>query len=64
MKRMNEMNRPLSFAFLKPKKLEYYIDTDEDEYFPLPKELRANISSLSRLLVTMFPANNIEAKNE
>ena len=48
--------------FLKPKKLEYYIDTDEDEYFPLPKELRANISSLSRLLVTMFPANNIEAK--
>ena len=49
--------------FLKPKNFEYYIDTDEDEYFPLPKELRANISSLSRLLVTMFPSNEIEAKN-
>ena len=49
--------------YLKPKNFEYYIDTDEDEYFPLPKELRANISSLSRLLVTMFPSNKIEAKN-
>ena len=49
--------------FLKPKNFEYYIDTDEDEYFPLPKELRANISSLSRLLVSMFPSNKIEAKN-
>ena len=49
--------------FLKPKNFEYYIDTDEDEYFPLPKELRANISSLSRLFETMFPSNKIEAKN-
>ena len=53
----------LEIARLKPKKLEYYIDTDEDEYFPLPKELRANISSLSRLFETMFPSNKIEAKN-
>ena len=36
--------------FLNPNNLEFYVDTTEEEYFPLPKELRSNITSLSKLL--------------
>ena len=43
--------------------LEFYIDTTEEEYFPLPKELRRNITGLSKLLNNMFPKNNKEALN-
>ena len=47
--------------FLNPNNLEFYTDTTEEEYFPLPKELRSNISGLSKLLKNMFPKNNKEA---
>ena len=43
---------------LNPNNLEFYIDTTEEEYFPLPKELRRNIAGLSKLLNNMFPKNN------
>ena len=49
--------------FLNPKNLEFYTDTTEEEYFPLPKELRSNIYGLSKLLKNMFPKNNKEAVN-
>ena len=48
---------------LNPNNLEFYIDTEEEEYFPLPKELRRNITGLSNLLKNMFPKNNKEALN-
>ena len=48
---------------LNPNNLEFYIDTEEEEYFPLPKELRRNITGLSKLLKNMFPKNNKEALN-
>ena len=48
---------------LNPNNLEFYIDTTEEEYFPLPKELRRNITGLSNLLNNMFPKNNKEALN-
>ena len=48
---------------LNPNNLEFYIDTTEEEYFPLPKELRRNITGLSKLLNNMFPKNNKEALN-
>ena len=48
---------------LNPNNLEFYIDTTEEEYFPLPKELRRNINGLSKLLKNMFPKNNKEALN-
>ena len=48
---------------LNPNNLEFYIDTTEEEYFPLPKELRRNIAGLSKLLNNMFPKNNKEALN-
>lgn len=49
--------------YLKPNNLEFFVDTTEEEYFPLPKELRSNITSLSKLLKNMFPTNNKEAVN-
>ena len=48
---------------LNPNKLEFYTDTTEEEYFPLPKELRSNITGLSNLLRNMFPNNVIKAVN-
>ena len=48
---------------LNPNNLEFYIDTTEEEYFPLPKELRSNITGLSKLLKNMFPKNSKEALN-
>ena len=39
---------------LNPNNLEFYIDTTEEEYFPLPKELRRNITGLSKLLKICF----------
>ena len=48
---------------LNPNNLEFYIDTTEEEYFPLPKELRSNITGLSNLLKNMFPKNTKEALN-
>ena len=48
---------------LNPNNLEFYIDTTEEEYFPLPKELRRNITGLTRLLKNMFPNNNKEPLN-
>ena len=48
---------------LNPNNLEFYIDTTEEEYFPLPKELRRNITGLSKLLKNMFPKNNKVALN-
>ena len=44
--------------FLDPKYLEFYTDTTEEEYFPLPKELRVNIGGLSKMLQSMFPEND------
>ncbi len=49
--------------YLNPNNLEFFVDTTEEEYFPLPKELRSNITSLSKLLKNMFPTNNKEAVN-
>ena len=48
---------------LNPNNLEFYIDTTEEEYFPLPKELRRNITGLSKLLKNMFPKNDKDALN-
>ena len=48
---------------LNPNNLEFYIDTTEEEYFPLPKELRSNITALSKLLKNMFPKNSKEPLN-
>ena len=48
---------------LNPNNLEFYIDTEEEEYFPLPKELRRNITGLSKLLKNMFPKNDKDALN-
>ena len=48
---------------LNPNNLEFYIDTTEEEYFPLPKELRRNITGLSKLLKNMFPKNDKNALN-
>ena len=48
---------------LNPNNLEFYIDTTEEEYFPLPKELRRNITGLSELLKNMFPKNDKDALN-
>tara|TARA_Y100000768_G_scaffold363895_1_gene323940 strand:- start:80 stop:1111 length:1032 start_codon:yes stop_codon:yes gene_type:complete len=48
---------------LNPSNLEFYIDTTEEEYFPLPKELRRNITGLSKLLKNMFPKNDKDALN-
>ena len=49
--------------YLNPNNLEFFIDTTEEEYFPLPKELRSNITSLSKLLKNMFPKNDKDALN-
>ena len=48
---------------IKPKNIEFYIDTDETEYFPLPTELRTNIKNLSNFISSMFPENTIKSKN-
>ena len=48
---------------LNPNNLEFYIDTTEEEYFPLPKELRQNITGVSKLLKNMFPKNDKDALN-
>ena len=48
---------------LNPNNLEFYIDTTEEEYFPLPKELRSNITAISKLLKNMFPKNSKEPLN-
>ena len=48
---------------LNPNNLEFYIDTTEEEYFPLPKELRRNITGLSKLLKNMSPKNDKDALN-
>ena len=55
-------NKEIS-EFLNPNNLEFYVDTTEEEYFPLPKELRSNITGLSKLLMSMFPDNTKEAVN-
>tara|TARA_X000000368_G_scaffold367120_1_gene314262 strand:+ start:1568 stop:2599 length:1032 start_codon:yes stop_codon:yes gene_type:complete len=49
--------------YIKPKNIEFYIDTDETEYFPLPVELRTNIKNLTNFLASMFPLNSIESTN-
>jgi len=45
---------------LNPKNTEHFENTDEKEYFPLPKELRSNISAISNFLLNIFPENNVE----
>ncbi len=45
---------------LKPEKTELFSNTNETEYFPLPKELRLNITSISSFLLELFPDNNIQ----
>ena len=49
-------------TILEPKNIEFYIDTDETEYFPLPVELRTNIKNLSNFISSMFPENTIKSK--
>ena len=49
--------------YIKPKNIEFYIDTDETEYFPLPTELRTNIKNLSNFISSMFPENTIKSEN-
>ena len=49
--------------YIEPKNIEFYIDTDETEYFPLPVELRTNIKNLSNFISSMFPENTIESEN-
>ena len=45
---------------LNPTKTEYFENTNETEYFPLPKQLRSDITSLSNFLLEVFPENNID----
>ena len=45
---------------LEPEKTEFFENTNETEYFPLPKELRSNITSVSNFLLSIFPDNNVE----
>ena len=49
--------------YIEPKNIEFYIDTDETEYFPLPVELRTNIKNLSNFISSMFPENTIKSEN-
>tara|TARA_Y100000741_G_scaffold317668_1_gene264543 strand:- start:530 stop:1561 length:1032 start_codon:yes stop_codon:yes gene_type:complete len=48
--------------YINPKKIDYYIDTNETEYFPLPVELRTNIKNLTNFLSSMFPENKIKSE--
>lgn len=45
---------------LKPRHTKYFENTNETEYFPLPKELRSNITTISNFLIQIFPTNNVE----
>lgn len=45
---------------LKPQHTKYFENTNETEYFPLPKELRSNITTISNFLIQIFPTNNVE----
>ncbi len=47
-------------SILNPKKTEFFENTNETEYFPLPKQLRSDISSLSNFLLKIFPENTVE----
>ena len=49
--------------YIEPDNIEFYIDTDETEYFPLPVELRTNIKNLTNFITSMFPENNIKSIN-
>ena len=49
--------------YIEPENIEFYIDTDETEYFPLPVELRTNIKNLTNFITSMFPENNIKSIN-
>ena len=49
--------------YIKPKNIEFYIDSDETEYFPLPVELRTNIKNLTNFISSMFPENKCKSKN-
>ena len=48
--------------YINPKNIEFYIDTNETEYFPLPVELRTNIKNLSNFISSMYPENNIKSQ--
>jgi len=48
--------------YINPKNIEFYIDTNETEYFPLPVELRTNIKNLTNFISAMFPENIIDSK--
>jgi len=48
--------------YIKPKNIEFYIDSDETEYFPLPVELRTNIKNLTNFISSMFPENKCISK--
>ena len=45
---------------LEPNNVKYFENTNETEYFPLPKELRSNITTISSFLLEIFPDNNIQ----
>ena len=45
---------------LEPKNTEFFENTNETEYFPLPKELRSNITTLSNFLLEIFPNNKVD----
>lgn len=45
---------------LEPKNTEFFENTNETEYFPLPKELRSNITTLSNFLLEIFPSNKVD----
>ncbi|MDA9686427.1 segregation/condensation protein A [bacterium] len=45
---------------LQPNETIYFENTDETEYFPLPKELRLNITTVSNFLLELFPENKVE----
>ncbi len=49
--------------FLKPDNIEFYKDTNETEYFPLPVELRDNIKNLTNFISLMFPGNTVVSKH-
>ena len=49
--------------FIKPQNINFYNDTDETEYFPLPVELRDNIKNLSNFISAMFPENKTKSEH-
>ena len=48
---------------INPKKIEYFVNTEEEEYFPLPIELRKVYKNTEVLLNRIFPKAQLNNSN-